>query len=205
MSHEPFDRWLDDGMPDSGAKDAHAHAGSCARCSASLAAAREIEAMLEHSASVAPAGFTDRVMSRVAATSARGGAASVRALETQLVAGAMPWWVRAASDPAVVLSAAIAALVAWRGDQLWRLAGVAAGAVSLAWRGVPGVASRLFAGWSVPAAAPTLADPVVQLGMMLALAALLAVASIPLYRWCERVSAGLAVPTRRGARTLPAH
>ena len=113
-----FARWLDDGMPRAEADEAGAHASSCERCAASLAAARRLDAALAAASARAPAEFTERVMERVAR------ARSARVLGV-VEADALPWWVRAAAEPAAALSLALAALVLWQRVPLAHYAGLA--------------------------------------------------------------------------------
>lgn len=111
MTCEAFDRWLDDGAPETGAAEARAHARTCARCARALDAMLEVEAALA-STPVAPHGFTDRVMARVAITPQKTAAPQVAAgaLAAPLLPPAFPWWVRIAMEPAVLLAAVLAAL-----------------------------------------------------------------------------------------------
>ena len=107
MDCEHFERWLDDGLPEMAGIGAHAHAASCARCAAALAAARALDAALERCAATAPAGFAERVMERVAR-------ARVARPLAWIEPDALPWWVRAAAEPATALSLVLAALVLWQ-------------------------------------------------------------------------------------------
>lgn len=118
-----FERLLDTGELSHLSEDALAHVRGCARCERSLARARSLERELERAFSTAhgapvtgsvagdalPASFTDRVMARVERGEARG----VRWL---VLPDALPWWVRAASEPSVALSCALTALLLWQGD-----------------------------------------------------------------------------------------
>lgn len=113
-----FERLLDEGTPHRLSAPALAHARECARCERSLARARSLERALEREftsepapADAVPAGFTDRVLARVEKGEARG----VRWLA---LPEALPWWVRAAADPAALLAFGVAALIVWRGEQL---------------------------------------------------------------------------------------
>jgi hypothetical protein len=107
MDCEHFERWLDDGLPETAGAGARAHAAACARCAAVLAAARALDAALERSALAAPAGFAERVMARVARVRL---ARPLAWIEPDV----LPWWVRAAAEPATALSLALAALVLWK-------------------------------------------------------------------------------------------
>ena len=113
MDCERFERWLNEGAGVEEGAGGPAHAASCARCGAALAAARALDAALERSARVAPAEFTARVMARVA-----------RARQARLLAWiepeVLPWWVRAAAEPATALSLALTALVLWQYPALAR-------------------------------------------------------------------------------------
>jgi len=126
----------------------------------------------------APAGFTDRVMARVDVTAqlAASPAPRVSWREARNLS-ALPWWVRATMDPAMVLATIVAgASLAWReqllqfGDDL--LAG----------------ATRLSPGATAPWAAP-LQDPRVMLVVTLALAPSIVWMSVRLYRWGRRLTA----------------
>jgi len=96
-----FERWLDEGMPGLVASrgEAEEHAGSCRRCAAAAEAARFLESALMEPAAKAPAGFTDRVMSRVRAGARfRGADAPFR------TSSALPLWIRVLSDPATAVT-----------------------------------------------------------------------------------------------------
>jgi hypothetical protein len=115
MDCEHFERWLNEGLSETAGAGGHAHATSCARCAAALAAARALDAALGQPAVVAPADFAERVMVRV-----------VRAREarrfTWIEPEVLPWWVRAAAEPVTALSLALAALVLWQYPLLARFA-----------------------------------------------------------------------------------
>ena len=118
MDCERFERWLNEGREEEAGAEAHVHAASCARCGAALAAARALDAALGCSSIVAPAGFAERVMERVArARQAR--------LLTWIEPEVLPWWVRAAAEPATALSLTLAALVLWQYPVLARFAAAA--------------------------------------------------------------------------------
>jgi hypothetical protein len=114
-----FEALLDEGAPERLPEAALAHARECASCARSLERARALEAALEHhfTALASPAeqaplvGFTDRVMLRVE----RGEAKSVRGIA---LPDALPWWVRAAAEPAIALACAVAALLLWQGPAM---------------------------------------------------------------------------------------
>lgn len=124
-----FERLLDTAALAALPAEARAHANECAHCARSLLRAHALERQLtrafsfEHGAPVTPgaafdappAGFTDRVMARVAAAEARG-------VHRAVLADALPWWVRVAYEPSVVLAAAVSALLVWKGDALIALA-----------------------------------------------------------------------------------
>jgi hypothetical protein len=166
-------------LPERLAPEARAHAAACARCAPVLAAAIEIDALLAAPSTLtAPAGFTDRLMARIAEVSA------VRARAPLVAPPAFPWWIRAATQPAAALALAMAALVAWRGDAL------VAAAIRLA-RGMAGGPPIEIA----PVAAP-LDRPEVLFGLVLGFLPVLAGSAWLLYRGCERLV--LAAP--RGGR-----
>jgi hypothetical protein len=109
-----FRRWLDEGMP---APDrAHrAHAAACADCAREWEAALALERLLDGATIAAPAGFADRVMSVVAVAPAEAptGQRAIAGLGPEL-----PWWVRAAADPACAGALLVAALLAGWNRQL---------------------------------------------------------------------------------------
>ncbi len=114
-----FERQLDGGAPRHLPAAALEHVRACAPCKRSHARAHSLELALERhfasrSAADAPVvlpGFADRVLARVERGEARG----VRWLA---LPDALPWWVRAAAEPSVLLASTVAALVLWRGDAL---------------------------------------------------------------------------------------
>lgn len=198
-----FERLLDDGAPHRLSAPALAHARECARCERSLARARSLERALErHFTSVpapadaVPAGFTDRVLARVERGEARG-------VHGLALPEALPWWVRAAADPAVLLAFAVAALIVWRGEQIllaartWR-ADPARAAAWLAdatrFSGLDAVASALgdalFPAGGTPWATAT--------GVVLGLVPVFVLLSIAGWRAGER----LVLATAAGARQL---
>jgi hypothetical protein len=128
MNCMQFTVWLDGGRSASDRAPALAHASSCSHCARALAASDAVERMLAAPPAPAPAGFSDRVMRRVA-TARRSHA--VHAFDHPV-----DWWVRVAAEPAAVLAMILAALLAWRGEVLLRVAPLvtnwaAAAAVSL--------------------------------------------------------------------------
>ena len=127
----------------------------------------------------APAGFADRVMARVEAS------AAVRAnLLGPGSAPAFDWWVRAAAEPAVVLALALAGLMLWKRD-----------AVLAAFSGALVMAGQLVS--ASPRMAPSIAElhwlpvlsPIQSLGLAMVVAPALALVSLSLYRWTERLAA----------------
>jgi hypothetical protein len=135
MRCDAFERWLDDGMPDSRSADALEHARDCRRCAPLLVAARAIEAALRAAPPEAPAGFTALVM------------AGVRALEAPSprqpfsARRAAPWWLEIASEPAVWVGLALVPALAVTQALAPRLAGAFAG-----------VAETAVSAWSAAAA-----------------------------------------------------
>ncbi len=113
MKCSEFESWLDEAMPAAAAARAREHARECAGCAANLEAALAVESLLTvGGALVAPsANFTARVMTRVGAIEALH--ARSRAV---LPSDPFAWWVRAAMDPASVLSLFLAALLVWQWD-----------------------------------------------------------------------------------------
>jgi len=182
MSCEQFDRWLDEGRPETGHAVCRAHAAACPRCAAALSAALEIDALLASDLAPAPAVLTDHVMARIART---------RRAEWKLEPPAFDWWVRAAAEPSVALALAVAALLVWRGDLLLTLA-----SQSLAWLGA-GLAS-------MSAVAPATFAPATRAALWLTMLTAAPWASWLLFRWSEALAlphvAGHRVAGPRGAR-----
>ncbi len=173
MDCERFERWLNEGREGAPGAEGHAHAASCARCGAALAAARALDAALEHPAAVAPADFAERVMERVAR------AHTARRL-TWIGPEVLPWWVRVAAEPASALSLALGALVLWQYPVLARSAAAAVQALAS-----PGVAAFMH-----QLAAPRLtldlsafSDPFVFTGLVLAGLPFAWWAGLAVYHW----------------------
>lgn len=180
---ERFERWLDEGMPESTPAgsgrmavvpaEAVAHAAACARCGTALAAARELDTALARACAAAPAGFAERVMERVA-----------RAREARLAvlaeSDAMPWWVRAAAEPAAAIALALAALVLWQRAALSRFSASALQAL-----GDPAVAAfvRRLAEPRFALDLSLFANPLVLAGVMFAMLPLAWWAGLVVYHW----------------------
>ena len=135
MTCAELDRWLDDGMPEAGARTARAHAATCARCAAALDAALAIETTFVEFTAVAhavparaPEGFAARVMALV----------RERELEPARIAEtpAPSSWIRLLSDPVATVSIVVAllglGLLIWNPAWMVRLGG-SIGAGWLAW------------------------------------------------------------------------
>jgi hypothetical protein len=173
MDCERFEHGLDEGWEETAGAEGHAHAASCARCGAALAAARALDAALERSAIVAPADFAGRVMERVArARMAR----RLAWIEPEV----LPWWVRAAAEPVTALSLALGALVLWQYPLLARFAAAA----------FQGLASPAVAMFMHQLAAPRLtldlslfSDPFVFAGLVLAGLPFAWWAGLGVYHW----------------------
>jgi hypothetical protein len=173
MDCERFERWLDEGLPAEMGAAVHAHAAACARCAAALDAARALDAALERSAVVAPAGFDARVMERVA-----------RARLARLLAwaepDALPWWVRAAAEPATALSLVLGALALWQYPTLARLATASFQALAS-----PAVATfvRQLATPRITLDLSVFSDPFVFTGLILAALPFAWWAGLGVYHW----------------------
>ncbi len=148
MTCHDLARWLDDGGAPERYVEAMAHARICARCSAALGTVDELETLLGAPSQPAPAGFTTRVMARVALTPQV--RSRIPVMELLPYFQTVPWWVRVTLEPASLLALLLASVLVWRGDALFALA--TTGAVQLAaW-----LAMALPA--SAPVSAPA-ADP----------------------------------------------
>jgi hypothetical protein len=114
MDCAAVDRWLDAGRPGEGRTKALTHAGACARCARSLAAARELDRVLAQRFATAPDGFTDHVMARLPARPPVRRAASPLDLDPVL-----PWWVRIVQEPLTVASFLLGIVFLGFGGHLW--------------------------------------------------------------------------------------
>ncbi len=196
MNCRAFETWLDEGMPAAQDAEAARHAGACARCAAALETARAIEGLLAAGPARAPADFTDRVMARVAAPDEAPAIAGARAralgralpeaafatpalAEAAFATPALPWWVRAAADPACAAALALAGLLVWRGDALLASARAAASALGSA------IAGALL---EASAGSALLASQTLRLGLVIAaLPGVLWFAYVA-FRWAERLA-----------------
>ena len=191
LTCDAFARWLDDGEAPSGAAAAQAHAATCRYCAAALADLHAFEAWVSAPVS-APSDLTADVMLRVAsAERARAAVADAP------IGDSMPWWVRVASQPSVVLAAALAALIV----------GFAPAIVS----GASSLALRLADAWrhvETPALASgrstfdVFADPWVQIGLAWGVLPAIALASFGLQRWAEHLLTANLAPRMRPGRLL---
>ncbi len=186
VSCAELESWLDAGMPQADAGEARGHAAACGRCAAALAAAEELEVLLLTGPAPAPLDFTERVMVQLGESSERAPALPVRA--------SLPWWIRAAAEPAAVLAMLVAGLLLWRWEALWSLTRAAA-------TGLAQGAGAALAGWAgvalARAGAGALGRPAVQLGLELALLCLALVSFPALYRWTSSLTArGVAARSR---------
>lgn len=195
MTCSELARWLDDGGAPERYVEAMAHARICAHCSAALGTVDELETLLATRAVPAPAGFSSRVMARVAMTPQ----VRARIPVTELLPffQTVPWWVRLALEPASMLALLLASVLVWRGDALFALA--SSGAVQLA----------AWLAQALPAAAPVTSpsvdpgpppvlwlQPLVLTCIALGAAPLALMGSRVLYQW----SATLAGPHHRRPR-----
>lgn len=173
MDCERFERWLNEGLGATAGAEERTHAASCARCGAALADARVLDAALGQPAVAAPADFAQRVMERVSRARA---ARRFAWIEPEV----LPWWVRAAAEPATALSLALAALVLWQYPLLARFAATAFQALAS-----PAVATFMH-----QLAAPRLAldlsafsDPFVFTGLVMAGLPFAWWAGLAVYHW----------------------
>jgi hypothetical protein len=175
-----FERWLDDGCPDTSGEAAAAHAARCACCGAQLVAAHALEEALSQSpATTAPTGFTDAVMRRLSSPNAA----------MRIRAPVLLRWALVVADPVVATLCALAALLAWRWSMLWMLA-AQLGPRLVAWVEVAGRwwATRAMA-IQIPAAPRAFTEPTVVLGLSFAAAPALLWLSWRLACWSERAVA----------------
>jgi len=169
MNCEELERWLDEGMDAEGSAAARAHVATCARCAAMIDAADDVDALLAAFSTPAPAGFTGRVMARVAQSSEVAAYAAARS--------PFAWWIEVAAQPATALAALLAALVLWKRDALIAVAARFAS-------NLDGALLRVLT-TSLPIRAP-FDRPEVLLGLCVAAIPAAAWGSWMLYRWTER-------------------
>ena len=100
------------------------------------------------------------------------------ACATLSLGAALPWWVRAAAQPATALACVLGGLVVWKPEALQ-----SAAAAALAWLQGAISTPRL----SLPTLPHPYGDPLVQLGLALAALPFAAWAGWALYRWSERL------------------
>lgn len=182
MTCRDLERWLDDGGAPERYVEAMAHARICARCTATLGGVDELERLLERASLGTPAGFTERVMAKVALT--RQAPARIPVMELLPFFQTVPWWVRVALEPASLLSLLLASALVWRGDALFGLA--SGGAAQLA----------AWIARTLPIAVPSpdpgavgalLLQPTVAAGFALAVVPLVVMASRALYHWSAAI------------------
>jgi hypothetical protein len=178
MNCRELERWLDDGGAPERYVEAMAHARICAHCSALLGGMDELEELLAQPVALLPAGFTERLMARVAET--RQVPARIPVMELLPFFQTVPWWVRVAVEPASLLAVLLASVLLWRGAAL----------LALATSGAAQLAAWIALGLSTPLPTPdiggvgaTLIQPTVAAGMALAVIPLVVMGSRALYRW----------------------
>ena len=145
---------------------------------------RWLESAIE-TAPQAPAGFTDAVMDRLEREPAPPRVAAWAAAPR----AELPWWLEVMRQPAVVLAAAVAALLAWRGNALLATGSAAATWLANTAPSVASAASHSIVLWTgldslIQPAAP--GGTWVVLGLLLGFAPLIAYASLGLGNWMAR-------------------
>jgi len=137
MSCDDFERWLDQGGAPEGRVGAAAHAAACPRCARAWRIAETLDAALAEAPAPASRAFTDRVMARV-------GSGRIPA---PLLMPALPWWVRAAMEPATVLALVAAGAMVWGWDGLWAVASAARAELARGAGALPPAAAFSATGW----------------------------------------------------------
>lgn len=180
-----FERWLDDGLPGSGAAPARAHASTCARCASLLELEETLATPLR---TQAPADFSDKVMGRIHA-------APRRAVRLVPSAFPTPMWVRAFMDPLVAL-VVTAIVLTWfgRGALLDIGASVAARWASAQWPAFTWPAVQIPGAAAVGSLSQWLASmsarPTLLAGILVAIAPAVLLGSWQLFRWTDRLASG---------------
>jgi hypothetical protein len=198
-----FERWLDEGNDALAA----AHAAACPACSPRWVAERAVSALWAGAAPAPRADFVEGVLARVAVTpqdvppTAKASATlrPLAAIEGAMIREALPWWVRAAGQPACALALALAAVVAAFLPQLLGMARDfpqwSAGAVT--------VLTGTIAPWLGRADSIAGRDPAAGVGVALALVPLMLVVSTALFRLgVSLTTVRFAAPASRRGRGL---
>jgi hypothetical protein len=192
MRCEEFERWLDEGMPGEGTRDASEHAESCDACARAWAAAREVERFFAMPPAPAPAGLAAAAMARVERVR------RMRPAAARADAPALPWWIGAAGDRRCVLALLVAAVAAlWLERVLPAVrallaaltasaqhgaAAEAAGAVAAAARSLAAAGAEVAATMPVASSgAGATASPAILAGLLPAVI----LASFAIYRWAQ--------------------
>jgi hypothetical protein len=186
MTCSDLELWLDQGMPDAGRAAAVHHAESCRRCSGSLATAAQLDSLLGADWAIAPPGLADRVMQRVD----RLAAARAYCWRSE---PSVPWWIECIADRAVVLAAAVAALLVWRGEWIWSQAQALHQAQAPNWTEQLSRATAALPAWiALPPVLRT--DPTLLLWVTLAILPLAFLAAFHLYRWSSGMGQRMSGP-----------
>ena len=189
-----FERWLDAGASAGGEAEARSHARECRRCDDAWRAMHALDALLAETAVPAPAGFTDAVMRRVAA-SPRVSWTWLQGFEDPL-----PWWVRAAMQPSAVMAAFAAALLVWKWSEILEVTRDLARAAAIGTGGgaaavVTHILAAVGSAFGSVAATWLGQDTAFQIGLGLALLPALLLASAQLADWGERLGTWNREPT----------
>jgi len=182
MTCAEFERWLDEGRLEAQPATAMAHAAACNSCARALVAAEAVERFLALEPPPAPAGFTRRVMARV---------------ETPVAVPlppALPWWMRAALEPAAILAMVLLTVVTWG----WR--GLLQGAYAMAGAAGQGMTWLLATASEAATRGPgasALGRDHVMLGLELGALCLMLLAVPGIYRSTLRLASRVAGPRWR--------
>lgn len=188
---DELNRWLDEGMPESGAAAARAHAAAYPRCGKTHAAFEAIDRAFTLAPPPLPNGaaFTARVMERVAAEAPF----EVPLGEPKRV----PWWLALPSEPsfAVAATAAVVLIVTPLAVRFDASRSVALPA-SVALQTFGSMIGSTLAGWFGTAAPAETLTPLSRLAILLAFAPLLVWAGLWMFGAVERLVRN--IPARRG-------
>ncbi len=193
MTCAEFSAWLDEGSPEASGRgeSARRHAAGCETCRAALAAAFEIDLLLEAIPMRASSGFVERTMARVAAARR---ASSAAGPDTSSLPA---WWVRAAADPATVLAFLLAGLLVGQSEAL---APIARNAATALFRLLLELAASIVPA-GTRAALATEGAPRLDLAVVVGLSPVIVAASLLLFEWGKGLASGRpAPPIGRAAR-----
>jgi len=164
MNCETLAFWLDEGRPALGSEEAQVHLESCTTCSRSVKLDDRSDQMLRRVSANPSLDFVAQLMMRVHSTPQL----SPTPLSTPVM-DFLPWWVRAAAQPATVMAFVLAGVLFWQAENLITVTQTAALWAEGPWAGASGYLSSLFLSFD---------RPMVLAGVLLGISPLLAMLAL---------------------------